>query len=166
LAEYFKVNSGILITAVTKDSPAYKAELRAGDVIATWQDTEINDKKEFYRNLRNSKDGDKINLKIVRHNEKLDKEVMLGARKDHETYGFHINRDGTGNLVFRMGNREYPAHLDIPIPQIDLDLKSLKDSVKSLKDMIGTYQEEMKKLRDEIQDLKEEIKSLKEKKNL
>ena len=166
LAEYFMVKSGILITAVTEDSPAHKADLRAGDVITAWQDKDVEDSREFYRHLGNSKEGDKINLNIVRHDKRMTKEVILGARKDHETYGFHINRDDTGDVVFRMGNKEYPAHLDIPLPQADLDLKDLKDSLKSLKEGIGSYHEEIKKLREEIQELKNEIRSLREKKNI
>jgi len=166
LAEYFKVKSGILITDVTPDSPAHKADIRAGDVITVWQDKEIEDFREFYRHLGNSKEGDKIALMVVRHDKTLKKEVILGEHKSHEAYGFHINRDDTGDVVFRMGNKEYPAHLDIPVPEIDLDLKDLKDSVKSLKEGIGSYREEMKKLRDEIQELKKEIRALKEKKNI
>lgn len=161
LAEYFKTQSGILIMEVIADGPGHKADLRAGDVIVAWQDNEVKNLRDFYSYLNNAKEGDKIRLTVVSHGEKLEKEVILGEIKQQETYGFHINRDDSGDLVFRMGNKEYPAHFDIPLPEIDLDLKGLKDSVKSLKEGIGTYREDMKQLRDEVYKLKQEIESLK-----
>jgi len=163
LAEYFKAQSGILITDVTEDGPAHKADLRAGDVIIAWQGNEVRDSREFYRQLSSSAAGDRIALRVIRHGQDLEKEIVLGEPKRQESYGFHINRDDTGDLVFRMGNKKYPGHIDIPLPDLDLDLKGLKDCVNSLQDGLRSYHEEMKKLRNEILELRQEIKSLPEK---
>ena len=52
LAEYFGVKDGVLVTAVTKDSAASKAGIKAGDVITRVDGKPVDDAGELRRQLR------------------------------------------------------------------------------------------------------------------
>jgi len=68
LAPYFKVEekSGVLILSVSKDSPAEKAGLKAGDVITRLGEEKITDADDLVAALRDYEDGDKVNVEYVR----------------------------------------------------------------------------------------------------
>lgn len=65
LADYFGVEGGVLITNVRSDSPAFKAGLKAGDVIVAIEDEFIKGALGLIRAIENKREGD-FTLKIVR----------------------------------------------------------------------------------------------------
>lgn len=67
LAGYFGVTGGgVLVSSVTKNSPAEKAGLKAGDVITTVDGAAVKDSRDLVTALREVKDGTAVSLGIVR----------------------------------------------------------------------------------------------------
>ncbi len=67
LAEYFGVaeGTGVLVTAVTEDSPAAKAGLKAGDVITAVDGEKVDGSGDLTRTINKKKDGD-VTLTVIR----------------------------------------------------------------------------------------------------
>ncbi len=61
-----KIEKGVVITGVSKDSPAEKAGLKRGDVILKIGNEEIDNKAELRYELYKHKVGDKINVFVYR----------------------------------------------------------------------------------------------------
>jgi serine protease Do len=66
LAEYFGVKSGVLVRSVTKDSPAEKAGLKAGDVIVKVDQEKVTNPREVSSALRGAK-SKTVPLVVVRN---------------------------------------------------------------------------------------------------
>ncbi|MEQ1921391.1 MAG: PDZ domain-containing protein [Pyrinomonadaceae bacterium] len=66
LAQYFGVEGGILINLVRLDSPAWKAGLKAGDVVVVVDGVAVRGTLELARAI-NGKNGNDVALKIVRN---------------------------------------------------------------------------------------------------
>lgn len=71
------VTSGVVITEVEKNSPAYKAGLQKGDVIYQINDEDVNSIAEFRYVLYKSRPGDMITLKYYRGADKKSVNVKL-----------------------------------------------------------------------------------------
>lgn len=82
LGEYFGVEGGkgILITSVSKDSPASRAGLKAGDVIIGIDGNEVNNSMEIVRALNAEKEGD-VTLTVLRNKKKRTVTVTPEASK-------------------------------------------------------------------------------------
>ncbi len=67
LAGYFgATGGGVLVSSVTKESPAEKAGLKAGDVITTVNGTAVRDAGELVEGLSDVKDGAEVSIGILR----------------------------------------------------------------------------------------------------
>ena len=68
LADYFGVadGQGVLVTAVTDDSPAAKAGVKAGDVITAIDGEKIDGAGDLSRAINKKKDGD-VTLTVIRN---------------------------------------------------------------------------------------------------
>ena len=78
LAEYFKVKEGVLVRSVSEDSPAAKADLRAGDVITRVGDTPVATPREVSAAI-SEHEGDTAELTIVRDRKQQRISVPLGC---------------------------------------------------------------------------------------
>jgi serine protease Do len=65
LSEHFGVSNGLLINEVRADSPAYKAGLKAGDIIIEVDGKEVKGEIDLITAIAEKKDGD-VTLTIVR----------------------------------------------------------------------------------------------------
>lgn len=70
LAEYFGVQDGVLVTAVTADSPAAKAGIRAGDVITSVDGEKVQGSGDLSRAINKKKEGD-VTLTVIRNKSQL-----------------------------------------------------------------------------------------------
>jgi serine protease Do len=81
LAEYFGVKEGVLISAVTDNSPASKAGLKAGDVITAIDGKSVRNRTDLTRALRD-REGSDVSLTIVRDRKTQTIKVTLeGSRQ-------------------------------------------------------------------------------------
>ena len=76
-----KVDEGVVILEVVKDSPAEKAKLQKGDVIIKLNDKEISSLAEFRYELYKYEVGDKINITYIRSNKEETTSITLGKNE-------------------------------------------------------------------------------------
>lgn len=93
LADYFGVDSGngLLVNSVTKDGPAERAGLRAGDVIVEIDGKKASGMSDLIRSIYEKKDGS-LNLTVIRNKKRQSINVTPEVRKDGETFfnGFEL----------------------------------------------------------------------------
>ena len=90
LAPYFKVEekSGVLVLSVSKESPAEKAGLKAGDVITRLGDEKITDADDLISALRDYEDGDKVSVEYVRQGKNAN--VQVEFENTENSHGFQF----------------------------------------------------------------------------
>jgi serine protease Do len=77
LAEFFGVKHGVLVRAVSKDSPAAKAGLRAGDVLTQIGDHAVADPKDI--------------ASFLRQEQHLTKPFSVEVTREHKPFTFKVN---------------------------------------------------------------------------
>lgn len=80
LAEAFGVKKGVLVRSVTKDSPADKAGLKAGDVIVKVEGEEVSTPNEISSRLRRIEGSKTVPLTIVRNRAEKTVQVTVEVR--------------------------------------------------------------------------------------
>jgi membrane-associated protease RseP (regulator of RpoE activity)/ribosomal protein S21 len=82
LADFFgvKTGNGTLITSVTKDSPAAKAGLRAGDVVISVDKDPVHESSDLYNSLRSRK-GSTVSLGVIREKREIKIALPVPDRK-------------------------------------------------------------------------------------
>ncbi len=66
LAEYFGTKDGVLVTSVTDDSAAAKAGIKAGDVITSFNGSEVTSPSNLRQRIRALQDGDEFTVAVMR----------------------------------------------------------------------------------------------------
>jgi hypothetical protein len=74
-------HGGVKFSDVRDGSPAGKAGLKAGDILVEFDGKKIDNLYDFTFALRAHKPGDKVNVTVLRGNDKITREVTLEARK-------------------------------------------------------------------------------------
>ncbi len=87
LAEYFgvKEGKGVLVREVTKDSPAEKAGVKAGDVIVKVDNREVSSPGDLRSALNAVRDKHQVTLTIVRNRQEQTLKVELPSSSGHGT---------------------------------------------------------------------------------
>jgi len=82
LAESFglKERAGVLVAGVIRQSPAYKAGIRPGDVILLFNERLIRDAKTIQNAIASSKPNSQIAISGLRRGKQFDLEVKMGQR--------------------------------------------------------------------------------------
>jgi len=78
IPDFSQDRPGYALTGVSKDGPAEKAGLKAGDIIVQVGDSKIGNLEDFDSALRKFKAGDKVPVRVERGSETLTLEVVLG----------------------------------------------------------------------------------------
>ncbi len=154
LAEYFKVEEGVLVEEVEEDSPAEKAGIKAGDVIVKIADEEIEDIDDLVEEIRSHDPGSEVKVDIIRKGKKKTLTAVLGEKEYHDwghwnkdfNFDFDFDEDDFDPGHIRKIVKEALKNLDI---NIDMGREELEESMQQLK-------EEMKKLKEEMKNLKKE----------
>jgi len=81
LAAYFGVKEGVLVRSVTKDSPADKAGIKAGDVITKIDQTKVTTPGEISAAIRSARPKKTFPLEIVR--DRHESSVSVTVTEDH-----------------------------------------------------------------------------------
>ena len=79
LASYFGVKQGVLVSAVTTESPAAAAGIRAGDVITAVNGRPVSTSADITRALRENS-GDSVEVAVTRDRKSLSLKATLPAR--------------------------------------------------------------------------------------
>lgn len=157
LEDFFgvKKGGGVLINNVTKDSPADKAGLKAGDVVIKAGDKKINDSADLSRFVRKQGPDSEVKLTILRKSRQRTVEATLGSFEGHDVLmskapkAFHWQgEDDLENMFFLKRNMDRPDKQRIKVRKMH---KLADDELKN----------ELETLRKEMEELKKELKSLK-----
>lgn len=79
-----KNDKGILIAQVTKNSPADKAGLKAGDVIVNYQGRPMSDTGDFRNQVALAQPGSKVEFDIIRDGKQRNISVKVDKLSDHK----------------------------------------------------------------------------------
>jgi len=79
IPDFSQDEPGYALTGVTKDGPAEKAGLKAGDIIIKLGESKIGGLEDFDSALRKFKGGDKVPVVVKRGKEEVKLDVILGA---------------------------------------------------------------------------------------
>jgi serine protease Do len=82
LAEYFGVEQGegILITSVVEDGPAFKAGLKAGDILLEIDGKKLRDRRDLFRVVADLEPGAEVTVKVLRNRELESLAVTVGGK--------------------------------------------------------------------------------------
>ncbi|HYJ84780.1 MAG TPA: PDZ domain-containing protein [Pyrinomonadaceae bacterium] len=122
LADYFGIadGKGVLVTAVTDDSPAAKAGLKAGDVITAIDGEKIEGSGDLSRTINKKKDGD-VTLTVVRNKNQRTINVTPKAAESLLKPGTIRQAGGRTIVVPRIELGSFPA-VNVSVPRITLPL--------------------------------------------
>ncbi len=79
-----KEDKGVIIIEVTEASPAFKANLKSGDIIKSLDDNEVKDMNSLRKLLYNYKEGDKSKMTIIRNG--VEKNIEIVFEEAPENY--------------------------------------------------------------------------------
>lgn len=133
LAEFFKVEGGVLIQEVAEDTPAEKCGLKAGDIIKKIDDDLIDDKGTLSTTLMHKKPETEVVVTVIREG----KEQIFKATLAENTHNSHfLNAMGKYNLP-HLGEAFLKDMEDIDIvihgDKISEELEKLKEEMEKLK---------------------------------
>ncbi len=142
LGEYFGVEDGegALVTEVEEDMPAYKAGLKAGDVIVEVDGEDIEDTKDLTDAISDKEEGDKVKIKVIRNR----KPESFVVEVEEQEEGSSFDLGGLKKLKILPGK-----------------LQSSKIFLE--KELSSELEEQMEDLKEELEELKQELEELKEK---
>jgi serine protease Do len=82
LKNYYKVDSGVLVSEVFADDPADKAGIKANDIIVSVNGTQVNSSRELSRLIAAVPVGEKAEIKINRKGEMMTKKIAVAKRDE------------------------------------------------------------------------------------
>jgi membrane-associated protease RseP (regulator of RpoE activity) len=121
LLDYFEVDHGVLVEKVSKDSPAEKAGIKAGDVILSINKRKIEDFSDLVRTLNYYNPGEKVSVEISRKGKKNTLDVILGEKKGDKWLQRKMKAIGP---VRKMA---LPAGTGMQVPGMRRQIKIIKD---------------------------------------
>ncbi len=80
LKDVYKHKEGALILDISKDTPAYKYNLKRGDLVYAVNDRNIKDAQEFSQVIGSFKPNEKVTLKVERNKKDISIDIVLGSR--------------------------------------------------------------------------------------
>jgi len=148
LGEYFGVKDGegALVTEVDEDGPAYKAGLKAGDVIVEVDGKKIEDTEDLIGVISDQEEGDKVEIKVVRNH--MPQNFLVEVEKGEEWSSDYLK--GLEMLKTLPGK---PSE-----PQIFWEEKAFRPPQRELREEFQELKEEIKELKEELENLKERLK--------
>jgi len=112
LAEFYEIGGGALVTDVVEDGPAWRAGIRAGDVISRWNGQELSGMDDVYSNLSRAKAGDIAEIEVIRRDSVQQYSVELAKREEVEQRQFDIQLSGEEgpDMKFKIKLKEKRPH--------------------------------------------------------
>jgi len=115
IAEVEKLDKpkGALIASVSEDSPAFKAGLKAGDIILKFDEQQINKMRELPKAVAGTKVGKEVKLEIWRNKKLITKKLKLGRLESSKE--------------FKEGNKKQKEEKNF-----DVEIETLKITVRDV----------------------------------
>jgi serine protease Do len=143
LGDYFAVEDGegALITEVEKDMPAFKAGLKAGDVIVEVDGKKIEDTEDLMDAISKKEEGDKVEIKVIRDRQPRSFAVEVAKREEWAPFGskqiekFKVLRE-TPRSPEMLWEEQAPSELRQELQDLKEELQDLKDQLEELRDKI------------------------------
>ncbi len=185
LRDYFGVpaKEGVLISSVSKDSPADRAGLKAGDILIAIDGRKVSTSGQVQNIVHDLKEGEKANLTVIRNKSEMRLPVEVAQRDVGdmlaETFGQavpavpqlpetpetpSIRTPRSGMYLFDRGRNEQYFNSEEFQKQLDdlrEQLKSMRKNVLDSEDFQKQMQqlkEELKKLDFDVRDLEKKVK--------
>lgn len=129
LAPYFKVEEkgGVLVLDVTKDSPAEKAGLKAGDVITKIDGKKITDADDLISTLRDYEEGDEATIEYVRQGKTT---TVQAALENSDEHGFHIWGPDRNRIRIRNFGSDNRRDADLIVPEWQQHLDRIERRIR------------------------------------
>ncbi len=86
LAEYFGTKDGVLVTSVAGDSAAFKAGIKAGDVITSFNGSEVTSPSDLRQRIRALQDGDEFSVGVMRDKKPMTLKGKAETTRPRRTY--------------------------------------------------------------------------------
>ena len=86
LAQYFGTKDGVLVTSVADNSAASKAGIKAGDVITSFNGSDVTTPSDLRRRIQRLQDGDEFTLGVVRDKKALSLKGKTETTRPKSTY--------------------------------------------------------------------------------
>jgi serine protease Do len=86
LAVYFGVKDGVLVTSVVDNSAAAKAGIKAGDVVTSFNGTDVTQPSDLRRRIQRLQDGDEFTVGVVRDKKSLTLKGKAETTRSRRTY--------------------------------------------------------------------------------
>ncbi|HJN53047.1 MAG: PDZ domain-containing protein [Pseudomonadales bacterium] len=143
LAGFFQVKHGILVTHVLEDSPAAEAGIKAGDVIVSFNGTDVATARELRYELKDLSEGDEVEVGLVRDGTDHSFSLQLAGNAQLLEY-IEIGPDKS-----RQGFKWIPQLPEMSATAIfsSSELDELKSDVEELRSEIKAMREELMKLK-------------------
>ena len=75
--QLLQTNQGVVVTTIVDDSPAYKADILAGDMIVAMDGERVSNQESFTR-MASARAGRLINLSLIRNGKPIEKSMQVG----------------------------------------------------------------------------------------
>lgn len=86
LAEYFGTRDGVLVTSVTDNSAGSKAGIKAGDVITSFNGSEVTSPSNLRQRIRALQDGDEFTVGVMRDKKPITLKGKADTTRPRRTY--------------------------------------------------------------------------------
>jgi S1-C subfamily serine protease len=144
LGNYFAVEDGegALITEVEEDMPAFKAGLKAGDVIVEVDSKKIEDTEDLIDAISKKEEGDKVDIKVIRDRQPRSFAVEVAKREKWTPFGskelekFKMSRKTPPSPPGLFWEEEPPSKLQDELQDLKEELQDLKDQLEELRERI------------------------------
>ena len=102
-------DAGVLVGLVDKDGPAAKAGLKVGDIVTSVDGSQVDSVRDLVRSVRRKKDGETIQIEVIRDRAPKTLTVTVASRKDDDMR--------LGELPGRMKRFRFD-HMAPPVPAV------------------------------------------------
>ncbi len=86
LAAYFGVKDGVLVTSIADNSAASKAGIKAGDIITSFNGSDVSGPSDLRRRIQRLQDGDEFTVGVVRDKKSLTLKGKAETTRSRRTY--------------------------------------------------------------------------------
>jgi len=150
LSEYFglKGSKGLLVSKVSKDSPAEKAGLKVGDVIFRADGKEVETLSELSRLIQKKDKGDSIKIEFLRDKKKKVIEVEIAEEDDGDNLFFSKNWEDVSNFwkgYSEKFEKQYKEHIEQYYSEAQKKMKKLSEEINKKNDCLKKEITEKKK---------------------